>query len=450
MTHNRRLIEKVRAGVSALVGGVLAVGLLAACDINKALQVESPTRIPAEPLETPTNAALLVNGAVADFECAFGSYVVIGGLIGEELDDYTQTASRWPYDRRDVLSNQTMYSTSSCEGLGLYTPLQTARVSANNARRLLEGWTDAQLPPGTNRQLLIATASAYEAWSTLLLAESFCSTVLTTVTAGAFDYGAEVTRADALKAAEERFSAAITTAQGVTGTTAEVATATNIKNMSLVGRARARQDQGNMTGAKDAAAQVQATFAFNATASTVSGRRNNRVYNESNALGVASSVGAYYRTLNDPRVPVQNLNRPNALGVPAWAQLKYKTSADPIPMATGDEAQLIIAEANVSSDPTIALAIINTFRAKGNQGNYAGANDATSLKNEIIDQRRRALFLTGTHLGDIMRYDLTLTPATGTQFPAGLTYGSQRCTGANGRIGLPLPDVERQNNPKLF
>jgi len=436
--------------MSALIGAALAVGFLAACDINKALQVESPTRIPAGPLETPTNAALLVNGAVADFECAFGAYVVIGGLIGEELDDYTQTASRWPYDRRDVLPNQTMYSTNGCDGLGLYTPLQTARVSANNARRLIEGWTDAQLVKGTNRQLLIATASAYEAWSTLLLAEGFCSTVLTTVTAGAFDFGTEISRADALKAAEDRFSAAITTAQGVAGTPAEITTAANIKNMSLVGRARARQDQGNMTGARDDAANVLATFVFNATASTVNGRRNNRVYNESNALGVASSVGPRYRTLNDPRVPVQNLNRPNALGVPAWAQLKYKTAADPIPMATGDEAQLIIAEADVSSNAANALAIINAFRAKGNQGDYAGATDAAALKDEIIDQRRRALFLTGTHLGDIMRYDFTLSPAAGANFPAGSTYGSQRCTGTNGRIGLPLPDVERQNNPRLF
>ena len=94
MTHNRRMVERVRAIVSAALGAVLAAGFLAACDVNKALQVESPSRIPAEPLETPANAALLVNGAVSDFECAFGAYVVIGGLIGEELDDYTQTASR--------------------------------------------------------------------------------------------------------------------------------------------------------------------------------------------------------------------------------------------------------------------------------------------------------------------------------------------------------------------
>jgi hypothetical protein len=408
--------------------------ILAGCDVNKALSVDSPSRIPAGTLETPANAALLVNGAVSDFECAYGAYVVVGGLVGEELDDYTQTASRWPYDRRDVQSNQSMYSVNGCEGLGVYTPLQTARVTANHVRTLLEGWTDADIPAGNNRQVLIATAAAYEAWSILLLGEGFCSTVLTTIDGANFAYAGETTRNDAFKAAEDRFNQAITVAQA--------------QGSALVGRARARQDQGNLAGARTDAALVPASFVFNATASAVSGRRNNRVFVESNALGVNSSVGARYRTLNDPRVPVQNLNRPNALGVPAWAQLKYTSVSSNIPMATGDEAQLIIAEADAASNSSNTIAIINAFRAKGNEGTYTGATDAASLLNEVIDQRRRALFLTGTNFGDIVRYKLTLTPATGTNFPAGQTYGSQSCVGDR-RIGLPLPDVERQSNPKL-
>jgi len=427
---------------AALVAAA-AMGLtLAGCDVNKALSVDSPSRIPAGTLETPANAALLVNGAVSDFECAYGAYVVVGGLVGEELDDYTQTASRWPYDRRDVQSNQSMYSVNGCEGLGVYTPLQTARVTANHIRTLLEGWSDADIPAGNNRQVLIATAAAYEAWSILLLGEGFCSTVLTTIDGANFAYAGETTRNDAFKAAEDRFNEAITVAQ------AQGSAATSILNMALVGRARARQDQGNLTGARTDAALVPASFVFNASASSVSGRRNNRVFVESNALGVSSSVGARYRTMNDPRVPVQNLNRPNALGVPAWAQLKYTSVSSNIPMATGDEAQLIIAEADASSNSANTISIINAFRAKGNEGNYTGATDAASLLNEVIDQRRRALFLTGTNFGDVVRYKLTLTPATGTNFPAGQTYGSQVCVGDT-RIGLPLPDVERQSNPKL-
>jgi hypothetical protein len=424
----------------ATAGIVLTAGVATACE--DALRVESPGRIPAGPLENPANAALLVNGAVTDFECAFGAYVVVGALVGEEFEDVTQTADRWPYDRRDVQSRDRRYSTQQCDAIGVYTPLQAARVSANNVRRLLEGWTDAEVP---TRQLLIATAAAYEAWSILLLGEGFCTTVLSTVEGQTFNYGDEITRQEALAEAETRFTQAITVATQI-GVSAD-----NLRQMSLLGRARTRLDLNNTAGARSDAAQVPAAFVFNVTTSAISARRQNRVYNESNNLGVASTVGARYRAMNDPRVPYVDLNRPNALGVPAIAQLKYTSNAMPIPLATGDEAQLIIAEIDAANAATAAnaIAIINTFRARGNQGAYAGPVDAASLRTEVIDQRRRELFLEGTHLGDIVRYNLTLTPATGTAFPAGGQYGTQQCVGADPRVGLPLPDIERQNNPNL-
>jgi hypothetical protein len=425
----------------ALVGG-----LVTACDLNEALKVESPTRIPAEPLETPINAPLLVNGAVADFECAFNAYVVVGGLIGEELEDYLQTADRWPYDRRDVQSRDRRYAVQTCEAAGVYTPLQTARVSANGARRLLERSTDAEV---ANRLQLLARAAAYEAWSIFFLGEMFCTTVLSTVDpGGVFNYGAEVARQAAFQEAETRFTQAIQTAQQFSDTAM-----VNLANMARVGRARTRQTLGNISGARDDAAGVPPNFVFNVTTSSISSRRTNRVWAEGNALGVSSSVGSRYRAMNDPRVPYRDLNRPSALGVPGVAQLKYTSAATPIALATGDEAQLIIAEADAASPATAgnAVDIINTFRARGNQGTYTGGLDAASLRAEVIDQRRRELFLEGTHFGDILRYSLhtQLTPPAGANFPAGGQYGTQQCIGADTRVGLPLPDIERQNNPVL-
>jgi hypothetical protein len=424
---------------TAIAAIVIAAGAATACE--DALRVESPGRIPAGPLESPANAALLVNGAVTDFECAFGVYVVVSGLVGEELDDVTQTADRWPYDRRDLQSTNRRYSAQQCDALGVYIPLQAARVSANNVRRLLEVWTDVEVP---NRQLLIATAAAYEAWSILLLGEGFCTTVLSTVEGQDFNYGAEITREEALAEAETRFTQAIDVATQV-GTSAS-----SIRNMALLGRARTRLDLGNTAGARSDAALVPAAFVFNVTTSAISSRRQNRVYNESNNLGVSSTVGPVYRAMNDPRVPYLDLNRPNAFGVPAVAQLKYTANSTPIPLATGDEAQLIIAEVDAANATTAAnaVAIINTYRARGNQGAYTGPVDAASLRAQVIDQRRRELFLEGTHLGDIFRYGLTLTPAQGTNYPAGGQYGTQQCVG-NNRVGLPLPDIERDNNPVL-
>lgn len=432
-TPTSHRVARGRSISATVLAAVALMTALAACDTERALTVESPSRIPAGSLENPANAALLVNGAVSDFDCAFQSYVVVSGLIGEELADYTQTAARWPYDRRDVQPNQSFYSSNSCAGLGVYSPLQTARVSANNVGRLLQGWTDAEVP---NRTMLLARVTAYEAWAQLLLGEGFCSTVFSTFEGDEFNYGAEISREQALETAEATFTEALGLLQGATGASAD-----SLRYLALVGRARARLDLGDDAGARADAALVPADFVFYSTASSVSSRRTNRVYSESNSIGVASSVTEMYRDMNDPRIPYVDLGRPNALGVDAVGQLKYESAASPIPLASGAEAQLIIAEVDADSDPANTVAIINTFRARGDQGTYAGATDEASLLAEVIDQRRRELFLTGTHLGDLIRYDITPQPAAGTPFPAGGEYGTQLC--------MPLPDVERLNNPNF-
>lgn len=436
MTHSfMRALRTVAAlGVISLVG----------CNFDKVLQVEPSSLIPAGSLEVPANAAILVAGVASDFDCAFGSYVVVTGLIGEELDDATQTAARWPYDQRAVFANQSFYAQNSCTGLGLYSPLHTARVSANNVRRLLEGWTDVEVGPA--RQQHIARMAAYEGWSTLLLGEAFQENVLSTVTGEIVNYAGRSTRAEVLQQAVTTLTLAITTAQAVGGAVGD-----SLRHFALVARARAHHNLGDMVNARADAAAVPATFVWNATASAVSARRTNRVFDQSNNTSVNATVGPRYRTLNDPRVPVQPLlnangtQRLSALGVPLVAQRKYQSASSSIPVAQGAEMQLLIAEADRSTNPVNSLSIINTFRAAGNQGAYTGATDAASLLTEIIDQRRRALWLTGTHFGDIVRYNLTVTPAANSMAPWNQQYGPDQ----GSQLLLPLPEVEIRNNPVL-
>lgn len=423
------------------VTGALATVTVAGCDLNKALSVQPANLIPAVSLETPENASLLVAGAAADFDCAFNSYVVVGGLLGEELEDALQTADRWPYDQRTVAANQSRYSQNSCTGLGVYQPLQAARVSASNVRRLLEGWTDTEV---AGRQLHIARTSAYEGWSQLLIAEAFCETVFSSVHGETIEWGTIISRSQALDSAIARLTIAITTAQSVGGASAD-----SIRYFALVGRARAYQDKGDLPKARADAAAVPASFVWNTTASNSNTRRQNRVFQESNpATTPSSSVGARYRQTtytSDPRIKVQNLNRvSNGTGVPLWAQTKYATVGSPVPVATGTEMQLLIAEADITANRTNTLAIIAAMRAAGNQPAYTGTTAQDDL-NEIIDQRRRALFLTGTHFGDIIRYNLTVSPAAGTSTPWNQVFGPDK----GSQLCLPLPQVELLNNPLL-
>ncbi|MFL5617799.1 MAG: RagB/SusD family nutrient uptake outer membrane protein [Gemmatimonadaceae bacterium] len=413
----------------------LALLICVGCgSLDRVLAVEPVDRVPALPLESsPANAQLLVNGAIADFECAFGAYVVLGGLIGDELEESRSITERKPFDQRTHTSKDRRYAVAHCDQLGVYTPLQTARVSAERAILLLEAWTDAEV---AQRRMLVATMHAYAGYATLLLGEGFCTTVLSVLDAsGAIAYGGEITRDSAFRVAESHFTAAIALAQE-TSTSA-------VLNLALVGRARARLDRGDLASARGDAARVPFDFTHLMTASDNPLRRQNRAWEEEWVEDLVT-VGVLYRTLGDPRVPVTDRRQTGPTRVPIFYEEKYPTAASPIRIAGGAEARLIVAEADIATGTAGSLqsarTIIEAFRARGNQPPLS-ASDAVTLRAALIDQRRRELFLEGQHLGDLIRYGAAFTPAVGAPYPGGGAYGAQRC--------LFLPDVERDNNPSL-
>ena len=405
--------------------------LLSAAACDSLLDVEEPpSRIPASGLDDPAAAGLLLSGAVGDFECAYGAYVVMGGIVGEELVDATQTADRWPYDRRFVQPGDRRYGEFGCTDLGVYTPLSTARWAAENVLKKLQGWTDAEVP---NRGTAIATAAAYSGYSHLLLGEGFCTGVLLDDN---LVPGGEVPRTQLLERAVVRFTDALTAAQAAGNA--------DLRNLALVGRARARLDLGQGAAAAADAAQVTPNYVKVASASTLATRRENRVVSQ-NVTSNNVSIGPAYRGLTvggvaDPRVNVTDTGRTATDGTRIWVQTKYAGLATGIPLATWDEAQLIIAE--VQGGQT-AVDIINMFRARASLPLFA-SNDPAVIRAQVIEERRRELFLEGHHLGDIIRYDLPLTPAPGSPFAKGGTYGPD-----GNEVCLPLPNVERLNNPLI-
>src|SRR6266516_5397923 len=264
---------------------ILALGLLGAvtgCDLfNNALEVQNPSSIPASGFEIPANAQVLVNGAIADFECAAGSYVVMGALITDEFLDATQTADRYPYERRTMISSDSRYAVNTCIGLGVYTPLQTARFSALNVLSLLQGWTAAQVP---GRDSLMAMLSAYEGYSLVLLGEGFCAMVVSTLDANRhIVYGDSISRDSVFKLAVAAFTDAI-----------GGAASSDIRMMALVGRARAYADLGQLTSAKADAQLVNTGYVKYVTASSIIPRRYNRVWQENSTTSSSTSLGIPY------------------------------------------------------------------------------------------------------------------------------------------------------------
>jgi hypothetical protein len=430
-------IARLAGRATTATGQWLTVILLSTpvlgCNIlDKGLEATAPDKIETSVLETPANAGLIVNSAIGNFECALGSYIVDAAMASGEFMDATATAANWAFDRRDTdPTADTRYATNGCEVYGIYTPIQVARGTADRALELLQGWTDADVK---NRQDLIAKAAAYAGYSRILLGEGFCE--------AAINLGPKMTSAEVLASAEVMFTTAITAAQA--------AGDQQILNMAYVGRARARLDQGNKTGAAADAALVPPGFVINATAENSPNRRQNRIqtFNQAALVSVAPSyrgltvTDANGNQVPDTRVTVTDAGKAATDNrTPLFIQTKYATSSTPIPIGSYKEAQLIIAE--VQQGQT-AVNIINSLRAAKGLPAFS-STDPTAIANEVIEARRRELFLEGQHLYDVRRLNLPLDPAAGipysTVYLKGGNYGTERC--------FPLPDVEKLNNPNI-
>lgn len=420
------------ACLTLAVGGPALV-VLAACN---ALEQTAPSQFSDANLNNPASAPLLANSAIADFECALAEYVVATGLVSDELLDAQLSAAGWDYDRRTITPASVPYGSTTCDQgvqvVGLFTPLSTARFSGDDAARRLQGWTDAQVP---GRQDLIAIAETHAAFAIVLLGESMCTATV--------NGGPEMTPQQLFTDAVSRFGDAITAAT--------TAGDSSILLTALDGRARAELDLQDYTAARADAELVPAAFVRTATYSSSKPRRENRVFTQMWRDNFSSVEGAFrnatFDGVPDPRVSVVNSGQ---VGQDAttivWRANKYPAINSPIPIASGREMQLVIAEADVNGagDPNEAVTIINGFHASAGLPPYdPNAAGAKSVHDQLIEERSRELFLEGHRLWDLIRFQLPLVPAAGTPYPpkAGGIYGSQLC--------FPLPDVERNNNPNL-
>jgi len=411
-----------------LAACVLAALALTACDTEKWLDVSAPGLLPAENLESPDAAPLLVNGAIGNFECALGAAIMVTGIISDEFADAQLGAAQWPYDRRDANTQPGgIYGTAGCtsaQGMGIYSPLSVARWSADNAYRTLEAFTADQV---ARRDSLMAASALYAGFSLAHLGMAMCS--------AAIDEGPEITNQQLFAEAENRFATALTLAQQ--------ANVPNYQHAANVGLARVRLYQGNTAGAEAAAAQVPPGFRLEASASASEGRRYNRIFH-ANVQARNYTIEPQSRNLmtegvEDPRSLTVESGLRTSDGQIGWIQQKYLAYDSPIPIARYEEAQLILAEARGGQD---AVDIINALRAPHGIPDYTGPTDAASIRNLIIEERRRELFVEGFRMHDIHRFQLPLVPAPGTEYPVkGGAYGNTTC--------LPLPDVERFNNPTI-
>lgn len=406
----------------------LAMGMAAAlawvgAGCERLLEVNLPGVVDVDALDDPRMSDVMVHAAVGEFECMLPVYIYSTGVIAHEyrVSGIIGVWQNWGA-RREILRNDQgdCIATRTDTGMGIWIPLHRARVLAEDGYERISGFSDADVP---EREDKLATLAAYGGYTYTLLGEGMCEATL--------DSGPLVSREELWSIAEERFTTAMEHAQAAGNS--------SILNMARVGRARARLNLGNTSGALADARAVPDGFVRYAGYSTATPRRENPLYNSSHNVFHLSVhpdyVGLTVDGVPDSRVPVLDQGRTGVDNLThQYSQMKYPARDSSIPIASWREAQLIIAEVAGGAE---AVQAINRLRDAAGLPHFS-STDPAEIRAQVIEERRRELFSEGHRLNDMIRLNLPFPEGVNHK---GATYGGVTC--------IPIPDQERQSNPHL-
>jgi hypothetical protein len=280
----------------------------------------------------------------------------------------------------------------------------------------------------------------------MYFAEHFCSGVpfSQTPNEGEVIYGTQTTTAEMITTAITRFQAGAAATAGNS----------DQANLAAVGLGRAYIAQGAWASAAGAVSGVPDDWEYliRSKAGGTTGQRN-AVYemNHSQRRWSLSDQeggnGVAFRTVTDTRVPwVDSGEFGFDEETQLYHQLKFSSWDDDAVVASGVEARLIEAEANLNgAGGTNWLTVLNDLRATEglpalvDPGTFAGQVDM------LFDERARWMFGTAHRLGDLRRLVREYGRAQATVFPSGPffkggVYGSD--------VNFPIP-FEEAENPEL-
>ena len=411
--------------------GAFALVAIAIAGCNDALSISNPGAIQEGQLADPALVQLITNGAIGEFQYAYGQYAQSSAILGDEaFTDHTNV------DFRDF-SEHNFGDLNTVNSL-TYEYVQRARQSADDAADRLK----ALLGASASSDLNVARVLAYGGYSYVLLGEGWCESPV--------NLSAPLSSDSLLRRAIKHFDEAIAVATaGSQGT--NVAAAQDLINMSRVGAARAALKVGDPVLARTYASLVPAGYEKLAYYSSNTVRENNALNGLTHASGASLGMYVRFQGLNDPRVPQPATTQLGLTGGSIYTPLTpymytgwVATGAAPrvdvnfdIKFATGLEAQYDLAEADGPTQAT--LDFVNQRRAVGGQG--AVALTGAALMTELADQRARDFYLTGQRLGDLRRY----AKAGNDMFPTGKypvfndSYGAAKC--------MIVPLSEKAGNP---
>ncbi len=400
----------------------------------------------------------LRNGALGEFTLASsggGSTDAIISITGLFTDEWLHSGTfltRFQAESRNVLDDNGTVN-------GIFVRMQRARNSLESTVAKLEAAPDAANDPRVGELYM------YAGFTYLAFAENYCNGVPFSFQPdeGDTQFGPPETGNEIFDRAIARFQSAI----GAGAVAADVADA------ARVGMGRAMLGKADFAGAASAVSAVADDFVKLHRHSANSAAQRNGIF-ELNvtvgrwSLGDTEGVnGLDFRTANDPRI-TSTLCAGCAFdtsgqvpGTPAagdnWSLTNYGSRDDDVRLATGIEARLIEAEAQLATNPGGWLTMLNDLRtnwatlASSVSGDGTVALDpltdpGTQAAREDLHFRERAFwnFSTGQRLGDLRRLVRQYGRSADAVFPVGPYWKPGSVYGGDVNLIVPL---DEENNP---
>jgi hypothetical protein len=433
MTHFMNSITSRR---SAALLGALA---LAACNGDSLTHVELPDVATASAVAGQAGLPTLLAGAVGEFQVAFGGsgsnegQAVLSGLFADELTNVSTFSQHREIDARAIPIDNSIMTPA-------FLALHRARVRAEQTAA-----SYAELDPAAIGR---AQALNLAGFSYVLFGENYCSGVPYSAPGqdGAFVFGAPVATDSTFRLAISRFDAAAGAAASVRGTAADAQL-----QLAKVGKARALLALGRYAEAKQAVDGVAPGFAVRVEHSGNSSRQFNGVYmytQSARRFSVSDREGTNglaWRSDADPRTPWARGTGASQDNTPVWyAQAKFIDRGDDVVLASGVEAELVRAEAELNAGDPNWIARLNALRASANLPALAAPADGEARAKLLFRERAEWLWLTGHRLGDLRRLVRVYRFDASRVYPVGVADNRTGPYGSD--LSFPLPSDE-QNNP---
>lgn len=460
------MMRAKRIGIA--LAGMLAV---AACSPGEILEVDNPDIIDPVGLATPAGLAALHAGALGDFSIAVvgdnggtEGQILVSGSFSDELGNSETFPTRKEYDQRGPIDarNGTL--------LAVFRNIQRARVAAERSAEVIK--TVVADPVVDSR-----VGESYALAGTIYnyLGEHYCSGVPISTAAldGTLTFGDPITTTQLFNEAVMRFDSAAKYPGPASNTT--------IANFAKVGKGRALLNLGQYAAAAAAVAGVPTSFRYNTTHTLALGRQQNGIFvflSQTERFTVADQDGTNglpFRTAMDPRVPwarvpANDVGFDNA--TPQYDQGKYASETAPVAIASGVEARLIEAEAQLKAgDNPGWLATLNALRADASliptvypAGFPAPSafpaltpltdpGSASAREDLMFRERAFWLYLSGHRLGDLRRLVRQYGRSADAVYPGGggkpyIINGNNKGGVFGNELNLPIP-FDETNNPNF-